>query len=224
MTVDVGGVRTNFRMPDLLALGLGGGSLVRDGGARIGPDSVGFELEQRALVFGGDSLTLSDMAVAAGQMDLGDGARVAHLNGVATALARAAEMIADGLERVRPSAARLPVILVGGGAPLLGGINIGGGGIVRPEHGQVANAIGASIAMVGGECDRIFALDDISRADAVAAAKQEASAQAVDAGADATSVRIVEMDEIPLSYMPGNATRLRVKAVGDLAGDLEAAV
>ncbi len=224
MTVDVGGVRTNFRMPDLLALGLGGGSLVRDGGARIGPDSVGFELEQRALVFGGDSLTLSDMAVAAGQMDLGDGARVAHLNGMATALARAAEMIADGLERVRPSAARLPVILVGGGAPLLGGINIGGGGIVRPEHGQVANAIGASIAMVGGECDRIFALDDISRADAVAAAKQEASAQAVDAGADATSVRIVEMDEIPLSYMPGNATRLRVKAVGDLAGDLEAAV
>jgi hypothetical protein len=25
------------------------------------------------------------------------------------------------------------------------------------------------------------------------------------------------MDEIPLSYMPGNVTRLRVKAVGDLA-------
>jgi len=202
----------------LLALGLGGGSLVRDGGGRIGPDSVGFELQQRALVFGGDSLTLSDMAVAAGNMTLGDGARVAHLDGVETALAQAAAMIEAGLERVRPSAAHLPVILVGGGAPLLRGESIGGGKIVRPSHGQVANAIGASIAMVGGECDRIFSLDEISREDAVAAAKRAASAQATDAGADAASIRIVEMDEIPLSYMPGNATRLRVKAVGDLAG------
>ena len=217
MTVDVGGVRTNFRMPDLLALGLGGGSLVRDGGARIGPDSVGFQLQKRALVFGGDSLTLSDMAVAAGQMDLGDRARVADLEGVDTALARAAQMIERTLEQVRPSATLLPVILVGGGAPLLAGERIGGSAIVRHGHGQVANAIGASIAMVGGECDRIFSLDGISRAEAVTAAKQEASAQAAAAGADAASIRIVEMDEIPLSYMPGNATRLRVKAVGDLA-------
>ena len=37
MVVDIGGVRTNFRMPDVLAVGLGGGSLVRDEGRRIGP-------------------------------------------------------------------------------------------------------------------------------------------------------------------------------------------
>lgn len=218
MTVDVGGVRTNFRMPDLLALGLGGGSLVRSGGASIGPDSVGFELQQRALVFGGDTMTLSDMAVAAGQMDLGDRTKVARLDGVDVALAQAATMIEGALDRVRPSATQLPVILVGGGAPLLGGDSIGGGQIVRPDHGQVANAIGASIAMVGGECDRIFYLDGVSRTEAVAAATDEAKAQATEAGADAASIRIVEMDEIPLSYMPGNATRLRVKAVGDLVG------
>jgi len=217
MTVDVGGVRTNFRMPDLLALGLGGGSLVRNGGTSIGPDSVGFELQQRALVFGGDTLTLSDMAVAAGQMALGDRAKVADLDGVDLALARAATMIEGALERVRPSATRLPVILVGGGAPLLGGDTIGGGQIVRPVHSQVANAIGASIAMVGGECDRIFSLDGLSRAEAVAAATDEAKALAAEAGADVASIRVVEMDEIPLSYMPGNVTRLRVKAVGDLA-------
>ncbi len=218
MTVEVGGVRTNFRMPDLLAIGLGGGSLVRDGGNRIGPDSVGFELEQRALVFGGDCLTMSDIAVAAGQMELGDRGGISNMQAVETAIARAAEMIAEGLDRVRPSAASLPVILVGGGAPILAGEQIGGGEIVRPGHGQVANAIGASIAMVGGECDRIFSLDGISREEAVAAAKDEAKAQAVEAGAEAGSIRIVEMDEIPLSYLPGNATRLRVKVVGDLQG------
>jgi len=220
MTVEVGGVRTNFRMPDLLAVGLGGGSLVHDGGARIGPESVGFELERRARVFGGDSLTMSDIAVAAGLMDLGDGNKVAGLENVDAALKTANGMIAQALDRVRPSAATLPVILVGGGAPLLGGRTIGGGEILRPEHGQVANAIGASIAMVGGECDRIFSLDGISRDDAMASAKAEAASEAQAAGAEAASIRIVEIDEIPLSYLPGNATRLRVKAVGDLAGDL----
>ena len=71
--------------------------------------------------------------------------------------------------------------------------------------------------MVGGECDRIFSLDGGGREDAVAAAKAEAAAKAREAGAEPASIRIVELDEIPLSYMPGNVTRLRAKAVGDLA-------
>ena len=49
-------------MPDVLSMGLGGGSLVRPGngqddGVTVGPDSVGYELTERALVFGGDELT-----------------------------------------------------------------------------------------------------------------------------------------------------------------------
>ena len=45
VAVDIGGVRTNFRMPDVLAIGLGGGSRVRQNGAlTVGPDSVGYEL------------------------------------------------------------------------------------------------------------------------------------------------------------------------------------
>src|SRR5580658_7237871 len=45
-TVDIGGVRTNFRMPDVFSIGLGGGSIAIDegGAARVGPQSVGFEL------------------------------------------------------------------------------------------------------------------------------------------------------------------------------------
>ena len=43
--VDIGEVRTNFRMPDIISFGLGGGSIVRpDGDLTIGPDSVGYEL------------------------------------------------------------------------------------------------------------------------------------------------------------------------------------
>ena len=30
------------------------------------------------------------------------------------------------------------------------------------------------------------------------------------------TVEVVELDEIPLTYLPGNATLIRAKAVGDL--------
>src|SRR5690606_27364373 len=81
VNVDIGGVRTNFRMPDLLSVGLGGGSIVsaREGRTTIGPKSVGFAIGDKALVFGGDTLTATDIAVAAGYADVGDRSRVAGL-------------------------------------------------------------------------------------------------------------------------------------------------
>ena len=49
VSVDIGGVRTNFRMPDVLAIGLGGGAAsgARTTARRIGPDSVGYELTEK---------------------------------------------------------------------------------------------------------------------------------------------------------------------------------
>ena len=71
----IGGVRTNFRMPDVVSIGLGGGSIVRekpDGTVTVGPDSVGYEITEHALVFGGDVLTATDIAVRLGMADVGD--------------------------------------------------------------------------------------------------------------------------------------------------------
>src|SRR5207247_630326 len=77
VAVNIGGVRTNFRMPDLISIGLGGGSLVRRNGAvRVGPDSVGYNLEEDGLVFGGKTLTATDIAVAVGRANLGDAKKV----------------------------------------------------------------------------------------------------------------------------------------------------
>ena len=42
--VEVGGARTNFRMPDIQVLGIGGGSRVTDDGAQVGLQSVGYRL------------------------------------------------------------------------------------------------------------------------------------------------------------------------------------
>ena len=64
-------MRTNFRMPDLISMGLGGGTIVRNAGAgdlRIGPDSVGYDVATEAICVGGEVLTLSDVSLAAGRM------------------------------------------------------------------------------------------------------------------------------------------------------------
>ena len=80
VAVEVGGVRTNFRMPDVFSIGLGGGSLVRSDPVSVGPRSVGYRLTHEALVFGGDVLTATDIAVAAGRADIGDADRVASVD------------------------------------------------------------------------------------------------------------------------------------------------
>ena len=57
----------------------------------------------------------------------------------------------------------------------------------------------------------------MTRDEAMAEARSVTSQRAVDAGADAATVEITDIDEIPLTYLPSNAIRIRVKAVGDLA-------
>lgn len=219
VAVDFGGVRTNFRMPDVLSFGLGGGSLVRDDGARIGPDSVGYELTTKGMVFGGDILTTTDIVVAAGLADIGDRGRVAGVPSrtIETALDTIHQMTDEAIDRMKTSAEALPVILVGGGAILISRDLPAASDIINPDHAPVANAIGAAIAQVGGEVDRVFSLEGLSRDDALDEAKREARDKAVEAGADPDSVQIVDVEEVPLAYLPSSATRIRVKAAGDLS-------
>lgn len=217
--VEIANVRTNFRMPDLINIGLGGGSLVRrNGKVTVGPDSVGYELTKRSLVFGGDTLTATDIAVAAGQADIGDATRLAKLDRdlVEEALQEIQRIVEGGIDRIKTSADPVPVVLVGGGTILVGDKLVGAAEIIKPDHASVANAIGAAIAQAGGEVDQVFSLEGTTRADVLDAARAQATGKAVEAGAHPETVEIVEIDEIPLTYMPGNAIRFRVKAVGDL--------
>ena len=218
LAVEIGGVRTNFRMPDTISFGLGGGSLIQAKPLQVGPRSVGYELTTRARVFGGDELTATDIVVAAGHEDIGAAGRVAGLDStfVTAVEDRIEEMVNVSVDRMKTSATEVPVIVVGGGSILIQRKIAGASELVRPEHFPVANAIGAAIAQVGGECDQIFSLAEMSRDQALDQARQVATGRAVAAGADAASVEIVEVEEVPLAYLPGNATRIMVKAVGDL--------
>ena len=218
VAVDIGGVRTNFRMPDVYSFGLGGGSLVQADPLKIGPQSVGYRITEEARVFGGDTLTTTDIAVASGSADIGDASRVADLDPalVAAAMARIKEMTESAVDRMKTSAEPIPVIVVGGGSILVSFEVAGASELVKPPHFEAANAVGAAIGQISGEVDRVYSLESRSRNEALDEAKAEAKEKAVAAGADPATVTIVDVEDVPLTYLPGNATRIRVKAVGDL--------
>jgi N-methylhydantoinase A/oxoprolinase/acetone carboxylase beta subunit len=214
--VEVGGVRTLFRMPDLLSLGLGGGSLVSGDGAAVGPRSVGYRLVEDGRVFGGATLTATDVAVAAGLADLGERSRVAGLPAdvVKRALARMHAMVEEGVDRMKTDAREEPLVAVGGGCFLVPERVPGVSEVVHVRHQAVANAVGAAIAQVSGEVDQIF--QNLSRAEAIAAAQRLAEARAVEAGADPAGLQVVDVEDLPLAYLPGNSLRVRVRVVGEI--------
>ena len=222
VAVTIGGVRTNFRMPDIISIGLGGGSIVRqrpDGTVTVGPDSVGYEITKKALCFGGDTLTATDIAVRLGLADIGDAALVA---GVDEALARKAldairAMVEDSIDAMKISNDDVEVVLVGGGAIILPDDLKGASKVWNPEHSGCANAIGSAISKVSGIYEQLVDYNLVPREQALAQAKAEASRLAVQAGALPDPVEIIEVEDVPLAYHPGNTCRVRVKAAGDLA-------
>lgn len=222
IAVDVGGVRTNFRMPDVLSIGLGGGSRVRSTGDAItvGPDSVGFQLRSEGLVFGGSTLTATDIAVAGGVAQVGNTAAVRQLDSVMVrqALQRIGVMIEDAIDRMKTSSSAVPVVLVGGGSILAPSTLRGAAKVIIPAQAGVANAIGAAIAQVSGEVDQVYSYEQLGRDAALDRARTDATNKAIAAGADVSSVHIADIEELPLQYLPGGAVRVRVKAIGELAG------
>src|SRR5215211_3251036 len=118
---------------------------------------------------------------------------------------RIQEMTDAAVDRMKTSVEPIPVIVVGGGSILISRRIAGASEMVKPEHFEAANAVGAAIAQISGEVDRVYALTGMTRADAVASAKDEARQKAIDAGAEATALEIVDVEDVPLTYLLGNA-------------------
>lgn len=216
--VEIGGVRTLFRMPELLSFGLGGGSHVCLDPLQVGPLSVGYQLIHDGLIFGGSQLTATDIAVARGLLDLGN-AELLHSIDTDTqsaVLTECERLLEEAVDRVKTHAGDTPLIAVGGGAFLVPDRLRGVSDLHHVTHGDCANAVGAAIAQVSGEVDQIFR--DLSRTEAIEQATQLATSRALAAGAAEATLTTIETEDIPLSYLPGNSLRVRVRRVGDVAG------
>jgi len=93
---------------------------------------------------------------------------------------------------------------------------IGAKEVIRPEHAQYANAIGAATALVGAAVEKAFSYEQITREKAIALTIEEAKAKAISAGANPQTLETADLEEIAMPYLPGNAVKIRAKVVGKL--------
>lgn len=222
ISVELSGVQTNFRMPDIYSIALGGGTIITGNvnSFTVGPESVGYQLPEKALVFGGDTLTTTDIAVAKGFLNLGDKEKLSHLDSefVDAVYQEMLKMIEVAVEKMKTSRDNVPVVLVGGGSALIqGDSKIEGASVVaNPESGSVANAIGSAISDVSGEVEKVVNISPDTRDSIIDELKRLAIEDAVEAGAVREKTEVITFDEIPLAYLPGGATHVKVKSAGPL--------
>jgi DUF917 family protein/N-methylhydantoinase A/oxoprolinase/acetone carboxylase beta subunit len=263
--VRIGGIRTNFCMPDVRSIGLGGGSYVRQEGDEVivGPESAGFRILEESLVFSSaervekSRLTATDISVAAKFSSMGNPENVKHLQKsfVENSVNAIKRKVEDCIDEAKIASDDLPLILVGGGHILLDENEklTGVSEIVIPEHSEIANAIGAALSQVTGNVEYIKSLDDVVdksdmerkisaalkidmteeekesiRKDVMKVVYEEAHkklldetrqlaiANAIHIGAEEKSIFVLEEGDIPLSYLPGNASKFHVKVIGDI--------
>lgn len=157
--------------------------------------------------------------MALGKANIGDPSKVAHLDKelLEVVYEEIKEQVEEGIDRMKTSADPVPVIIVGGGSILIPTELEGASTVIRPNNNGVANAIGSAISQVSGQVEQMFSLDELGRDETLEKAKEMAVDEAVSAGADRDSCEIVDVEDVPLAYLPGNATKVRVKAAGALA-------
>ena len=123
--------------------------------------------------------------------------------------------IEEGVDRMKTDARAEPLIAVGGGCFLVPERLPGVSTVVHVPHEAVANAVGAAIARVSGEVDQI--VQNLPREAAIAETRRLAEQRAVSGGAAAATLQVVAVEDLPIAYLPGNALRVRVRVVGDIA-------
>lgn len=215
---EIGGVQTNFRMPDILSVGIGGGTVVDVESGRVGPHSVGYRIDRESLLFGGSTPTLTDAAALAG-FEIAGRALPELSSATREALGRALQITAakleEAVERLSLGRLDLPLVVVGGGGFLVPDDLAGIKEVLRPDNGGVANAVGAAISLAGGRAEQIADLED--RESAIEVASQAAIAKAIQAGADPLQVTIVDVLETSISYSARPTVNISVKAAGPLS-------
>ncbi|KAJ5537382.1 hypothetical protein N7513_010568 [Penicillium frequentans] len=227
----VGGVRTNFALPAVESIGLGGGSIIRsldNGDLSVGPESVALELLDKAKLFGGEYLTSTDI-VAASEVHSPTGnnpfegmGQLERLAGVTPEIVRKAQIamrkkIEELVDRTKIQKGDVDVLIVGGGAPIIRTDEpLTGVSMVRAvKGGEVANAVGAAISRVSGVIDTVVDTSNQTIKEAQDAVVKLAIQKAIENGAKPETIQVAEITMLPIQYVDAKA-RIVVRAVGEL--------
>ncbi|MCC3646788.1 hydantoinase/oxoprolinase family protein [Cytobacillus oceanisediminis] len=230
ITVNIGGVKTNVRCPDLLSIALGGGTIIKslqDNVTGLGPESVGYNLVKLGKSFGGPILTVHDIAVATGRLssklDIFDTNYVTHpgvIENLSSALvkeanARIKERVEIAIDQMKTESGLIPAIFIGGGALAVPQQDIEGTTeVILPNHFEVGGAIGTTIAEIGASAEMAVDLAVENRNEAIDRVVAQAKMNVQNAGAIAGTEEIIDVEEIPFAYMPGKKQKVRVRVKG----------
>ncbi|KIV97478.1 hypothetical protein PV10_01229 [Exophiala mesophila] len=209
---DLAGVKVNLEMPFVESIGLGGGSILHTTpnteDVVVGPDSVGHDLLTKALAFGGDVPTATDVVVAAGGTVLGTHKVGLSPKLISKAQARMKKLLETCIDRSKNSPDPCTVILVGGGSILCPPSLMGVSKIILPEHAGVANAIGAAMAKISGSAELI--VKGVEAQKGIAEAKAQAINNAVAKGGDPSSIIVLDQEVVGVPYTE-DQTRIKVE-------------
>lgn len=216
--VEIAGIRTNFMMPDIYTLPLGGGTIISKDS--IGPESVGYALIEKGISWGGNILTATDVAMVVKGFNI-EGANPKlvlerfDLEYLRNIYERMKTMWEDAIDLMKSSREDITVIAVGGGSIMVPEKLRGALKIIRPDNAQYANAIGATLTKIGATIERTFSYEQVSRDIAIKNLIDEAKKMAIRAGAKDGTIEVREIEELQIPYLPGNAIKLKVKVVGE---------
>jgi len=232
ITVNIGGVKTNIRCPDLLSIALGGGTIVKHHEEKVtslGPESVGYNLVRLAKSFGGPLLTVHDVAVALNKLqqklnvfktDFVTQSEVVNAlpkRLVDNAWAAIKSRVEEAIDKMKTTAKPVPAIFIGGGAMVVPKEGLAGvSEVLNPDHFEVGGAVGTTIAEIGAYAEGVVDLEQADREEAITRVREHAKANAQAAGAIRDTVEVMDVEEIPFTYMPGKREKIRVRVKGQV--------
>src|SRR5690625_7333470 len=104
-------------MHDIYTIDLGGGTRIRreEENWKIGPDRVGYQLTEKAIVFGGDDLTATDVAIGADMMQIKN-AKPERVKNIPSKeiYPSLVTLVEKAIDRMKTSNEDITVILAGG--------------------------------------------------------------------------------------------------------------
>ncbi|UFJ40766.1 hydantoinase/oxoprolinase family protein [Brevibacillus humidisoli] len=221
--VNVMGIRMNVRLPKATSLPFGGESRIVFVEGQPTFEAMLSHRQQQEQQIDERGCTLTDVFLQLNPLAFGyryerdPAAEQLSRRETEQVVKHATDQLRQTIDRVQPAKEKLPVVLVGGGSPLLVDRLFNKyGETIHPAGFQISNAVGACMAPVSSQIDRIYWLNNRSKEAVLDVVKQEVIEEVERSGGIKETIRLVQVEEIPFDYYKGEVIRFRLKAVGQL--------
>jgi hypothetical protein len=123
----------------------------------------------------------------------------------------------EAIDKMKTTAEPVPAIFIGGGATVVPRAGLAGvSEVVSPSHFEVGGAVGTTIAEIGAYAEGVVDLEREDRNEAITRVTEQAKANATAAGAIPGTIEVIDIEEIPFTYMPGKREKIRIRVKGKI--------